>query len=146
MSSYLQALKLIELRKKYHYSQSELGKYLQMSRAGYSQYELGKRTPTHHILLSLSQLYNIPIDELINVNLILSKIPSSNAPGIVNDAKSLHTLGIKCIKAKPKLDLSSLTESDAEFLINFCKLDSASRQRILLYIKACLKQQAKSDS
>lgn len=146
MPSYLQALKLIELRKKHHYSQNELGKYLQMSRAGYSQYELGKRAPTHHVLLSLAQLYNIPIDELINVDLILSKIPSSKAPDIVNDAKALHSLGIKCIKVKPKLDLSSVTETDSEFLINFCKLNSDSRQRILLYIKACLKQQGKSDS
>lgn len=145
MSSYLQALKLMELRIKHNYTQSDLGKYLQMSRAGYSQYEAGERTPTYSVLLSLSQLYRISIDELINEDLFLSEIPSKKAPSIINDSKALYTLGVKCLKTKPKLDIASITDKDTEFLFKFNSLDEISRQRIILYIKTSLKLQRKTN-
>lgn len=145
MSSYLQALKLIELRKKHNYTQNEISKYLQMTRAGYSQYELGKRTPTTDVLLSLAQLYRIDIEELINIELIISGITTDKSLGIISDAKSLHTLGIKCLKTKPKLDLHIINNSDVDFLIKFTKLDAVSQSRITLYMKMLLKQQKKAD-
>lgn len=144
MSSYLQALKLIELRKKYKYTQNDIGKYLQMTRAGYSQYELGKRTPTNDVLLSLAQLYHINIEELINIELIISGIKSDKSSDIINDAKSLHAFGIKCLKAKPKLSLNTLNSGDVDFLIKLSKLDPASQFRITLFMKTLLKQQKKA--
>lgn len=143
MSSYLQALKLIELRKKHKYTQNDISRYLQMTRAGYSQYELGKRTPTNDVLLSLSQLYQIDIEELISVELIVPGINSDKSSDIISYAKSLHTFGIKCLKTKPKLALYNLNSSDVDFLIKFTKLDSASQCRITLFMKTLLKQQKK---
>lgn len=145
MSSYLQALKLIELRKKHKYTQSEISKYLQMTRAGYSQYELGKRTPTNDVLLSLAQLYHIKIEELINIELIMSDMNSNKSLDNINYEKSLHTLGIKCLKVKPKLDLHSLNDKDIDFLIKYMKLDTASQIRLTLYIKILLKKNYKKE-
>lgn len=146
MSSYLQALKLIELRKKHKYTQNDISKYLQMTRAGYSQYELGKRTPTNDILLSLAQLYHIDIEELINVELILSDINPDKSSDIISDAKSLHAFGMKCLKTTPKLALNTLKHSDVDFLIKFMKVDSASQRRITLFMKTLLKQKKKDTS
>ncbi|MEF9941679.1 MAG: helix-turn-helix transcriptional regulator [Lachnospiraceae bacterium] len=63
---YLQLLKnLRTLRKTNHLTQYQLSVMLNTSRQAYSHYEVGKRTPDLDILIHLSQIYNISLDELI---------------------------------------------------------------------------------
>lgn len=57
--------RLRELRVKSGYTQSQIAKILNIDRSTYSYYELGKTTPDISVLVTLSKVFNIPINELL---------------------------------------------------------------------------------
>lgn len=57
--------KLLDLRKKAGLSQEELGNKLDISRQTVSKWEMGKSTPELDKLVSLSEIFNVSLDELI---------------------------------------------------------------------------------
>ena len=57
--------KLLELRKKAGLSQKELGNKLDISRQTVSKWEMGKSTPELDKLVSLSEIFNVSLDELV---------------------------------------------------------------------------------
>ena len=59
------APRLLELRKEYNISQSELCKKLGLSQRLYSYYETGKRIPKTLKLLVIAQFYNVSVDYLV---------------------------------------------------------------------------------
>ena len=56
--------KLKALRKENGYSQADLAKRLQISRASYFNWENGKTKPNWDTLIKMSNIYNIPIGML----------------------------------------------------------------------------------
>ncbi len=56
---------LYEYRKANTLTQNDVGKYLNISRQAYSNYETGKRDPDLGLLVKLSELYNISLNQLI---------------------------------------------------------------------------------
>ena len=66
MSAPLLAFKIKEMRKQHNYTQEYVSHYLNMSRGGYAQYEIDRRTPSLEMLLKLSLLYEVSIDTFIN--------------------------------------------------------------------------------
>lgn len=58
--------KLIKLRKQHGFSQEELGYKLNVTRQTVSKWELGQTVPEMNKLISLSQIYEISLDELTN--------------------------------------------------------------------------------
>jgi len=63
---YKTADRLIELRKKYGYSQDELAERLDISRQAISKWERAESLPDTENLIGLAALYGISIDELIH--------------------------------------------------------------------------------
>lgn len=59
------AFKLKQLRKKKKLTIMNLGKIIGVSKASIIKWEHGEYIPTVDHLVSLSELYNVPIDELI---------------------------------------------------------------------------------
>jgi transcriptional regulator with XRE-family HTH domain len=57
--------KLLDLRKKAGLSQEELGNKLDISRQTISKWEMGKSTPELDKLVSLSEIFNVSLDELV---------------------------------------------------------------------------------
>lgn len=57
--------KLLSLRKVKGLSQDELGSQLKVSRQTISKWELGETTPELEKLISISELFNISLDELV---------------------------------------------------------------------------------
>ena len=57
--------KLLDLRKKAGLSQEELGNKLDISRQTVSKWEMGKSTPELDKLVSLSEIFNVSLDELV---------------------------------------------------------------------------------
>ena len=57
--------KLQSLRKERGLSQDELGSQLKVSRQTVSKWELGETTPEMNKLISISELFNISLDELV---------------------------------------------------------------------------------
>ena len=62
------ATRLIELRKKFNYSQEELASLLNISRQSISKWEKGESVPSIEYIKELARIYNISVDDLINEN------------------------------------------------------------------------------
>lgn len=56
---------LIEERKKRGYTQADIAKILNIGRAAYTSYEIGKNTPTTDSILKLADFYNVSTDYLL---------------------------------------------------------------------------------
>lgn len=57
--------RLRELRVKSGYTQYQIAKILNIDRSTYSYYEIGKTMPDINVLVILSKVFNIPINELL---------------------------------------------------------------------------------
>ncbi|NLJ30820.1 MAG: helix-turn-helix transcriptional regulator [Clostridiales bacterium] len=57
--------RLRELRVKSGYTQYQIAKILSIDRSTYSYYEIGKTMPDITVLLKLSKIFNLPINELL---------------------------------------------------------------------------------
>ncbi len=57
--------RLRELRVKSGYTQFQIAKLLNIDRSTYSYYEIGKTMPDINVLLTLSRIFNIPINEML---------------------------------------------------------------------------------
>lgn len=57
--------RLRELRVKCGYTQYQIAKILNIDRSTYSYYEIGKTMPDITVLLTLSKIFNIPINEML---------------------------------------------------------------------------------
>lgn len=60
------ANRLIEFRKKFGYSQEELGNQLNVSRQSISNWESGEVTPSIDYLKELAKIYGVTLDDLLN--------------------------------------------------------------------------------
>lgn len=58
--------RLRELRIKSGYTQNQIAKILNIDRSTYSYYEIGKTMPDVSVLIILSKVFNIPINELLS--------------------------------------------------------------------------------
>ncbi|EOS53010.1 hypothetical protein C809_00241 [Lachnospiraceae bacterium MD335] len=69
ISKYLQLL-----RKKHNYTQDELAKRLDISRQAVSKWETGSAIPDLEVLLKISKLYGITINDILEPNIPTKKI------------------------------------------------------------------------
>ena len=69
ISKYLQLL-----RKKHNYTQDELAKRLDISRQAVSKWETGAAIPDLEVLLKISKLYGITINDILEPNIPTKKI------------------------------------------------------------------------
>lgn len=65
MDSYKIGENIKSLRLKYDKTQTEVSKILGITFQAYSNYELGKRTPTPDVLYKLANIYNVSVDSII---------------------------------------------------------------------------------
>ena len=57
--------RLREVREQYEYTQSQIAELLNVTQQTYSSYENGRTMPNSDVLLELSKLYGVSVDELI---------------------------------------------------------------------------------
>ena len=69
----LLAIKLKELRKAYNYKQEDIAVGLGITRQTYSHYETGKRSPSPETLFKLAGIYNISVDDLLQLTVELDR-------------------------------------------------------------------------
>lgn len=65
MAILLLAQHLKALRDFYKYTQEYVSSKLNIERPTYSNYELGKRTPTLELIVALAEFYNVTLDDLL---------------------------------------------------------------------------------
>lgn len=68
------ANRLIEFRKKFGYSQEELGNQLNVSRQSISNWESGEVTPSIDYLKELAKIYGVTLDDLLNCDKSLDDV------------------------------------------------------------------------
>jgi transcriptional regulator with XRE-family HTH domain len=100
------------LRKAHHYTQEALGKMLNISRQAYSNYETSKRTPDLDLLVKLSQIYGVTLDELVN--------QSYTPNGIIREQKGPYIPGIEV----ENRDTLYLTLEEVDVIKKYRKIDN----------------------
>lgn len=110
--------KLRNLRESSGLSQGQIASKLYITRAAYSHYETGKRTPTIENLLQLSSLYKINPLELIELS--LSK--NQNNLYDLSEEKSSTNLICKSNKSDDFINnFNNLSQFDQELIIYMTK-------------------------
>lgn len=66
-----------DLREDHDLTQTQIGKILNMSQTGYSQYEIGKNDIPTKVLIELSKYYNTSVDYLLGVTDEIKPYPRS---------------------------------------------------------------------
>ena len=74
MNIYIASKYLQILRKNHHYTQDDLAKKLNVSRQAVSKWETGTTLPNLDVLLKLSKLYGLTINDIIEPEIHLQKI------------------------------------------------------------------------
>lgn len=87
--SVILADKLRELRKAHSYTQDTVASSLGVARQTYSHYETGKRTPDAGTLYKLAGLYEISVDDLIQLTLSLDRNIYYDAPAPTQSSEDL---------------------------------------------------------
>lgn len=67
---------LSKYRIAYGYTQKQLSQTLNISRQAYSNYETGKRDPDLDLLIRLSEIYQISLDQLVHQTFVSPDIPT----------------------------------------------------------------------
>ncbi len=89
MKNMLLAAKLKELRKVYGYTQDYVASALGIVRQTYSHYENGKRRPSPDVLFKLAGLYNISVDDLMQLTIELDRDVYYDAPPPTQSSEDL---------------------------------------------------------
>lgn len=66
-----------ELREDHDLTQTQIGKIINMSQTGYSQYEIGKNDIPTKILIALAKYYNTSIDYILGITDEIKPYPRS---------------------------------------------------------------------
>ena len=73
-----------DMREDHDLTQTEIGKILNMSQTGYSQYEIGKNDIPTKILIELSKYYNTSVDYLLGLTDISKPYPRSKKNKLIS--------------------------------------------------------------
>lgn len=107
MSNIQLAANLRRLRTDHDYTQTQIGRMLNISRQAYSNYETGKRIPDLDLLIRIADIYHVSLEQLIMQ-------PCSGA-GIVRQNSSPYFIGIEVESG----DTIYLTREEVDLLIHY---------------------------
>lgn len=93
-------VKLMQLRLERNSSQSDIADLLNISQQAYSNYENGKSSPSFEMLMEISRIYAISIDELVGNDGFIKNIEGANE--IYHDGVSIGNLIYKLLLLKEK--------------------------------------------
>ena len=161
MSTPLLSLKIKEMRIQHNYTQKYVSHFLNMSRGGYAQYEIDRRTPSLEMLLKLSMLYEVGIDTFINPETIplteeeqaiiwgrektFQEETNYNKNAKIIDPEHLRVIGNLVLHASPELEIQNLSQDDVNFLSTFKSLPTETQDDIKLFCSSKSKQLTKKN-
>ena len=141
MKNELLAKKLKELRKAHSYTQDYVAAVLGVVRQTYSHYETGARTPSTEVLYKLAGLYNISVDDLIQLTLYLDRDIQFDAPAPTQSSEELTELLTYFNNPKNQKKYSLCSYSEKEILYYFGKLSEDDRQELIEFAKIKARKQ-----
>lgn len=126
--------KLRELRKANGYTQDYVASYLGIVRQTYSHYETGKRTPNYDTLYKLAGLYNISVDDMIQLTVVSDEWEEYNdSQSPANKDLSNYLDYLNNPNNSKKFHL--LNRYEKELLYYFEKLSEEDRREIIEFTK-----------
>lgn len=135
MSNSLLPTKLKELRKVYGYTQDYVASALGVVRQTYSHYETGKRTPDHETLFKLAGLYNISVDDLMQLTIELDRNIYYDAPPPTQSSEDLAAFLEYFNNPKNQKKYQYFTNLEKELLYYFEKLTEIDKREIIEFTK-----------
>ena len=131
----LLATKLKELRKAYCYKQEDVAVGLGITRQTYSHYETGKRSPSPEILFKLAGIYNISVDDLLQLTIELDRNIYYDAPAPTQSSESLAEYLEYFNNPNNQKKYQYCTTLEKEILFYFEKLSEMDKKEMIEFTK-----------
>lgn len=106
--------RLIQIRKRFKFTQEETAKRLDVNRTTYTNYEIGKRIPEPETLEKIADLFEVSIDYLFGRNDELADYELTNPN---------HLRRVRCC-----VDGMPITEVQARMVANFIRADRVTNK------------------
>lgn len=126
---------LRELRKLHNYTQDYVAEVLGVVRQTYSHYETGKRTPDSETLYKLAGLYNISVDDLLQLSLSIDTNINFDAPHPTKSSIALANYLDYFSNPKNKKKYQYNTNLEKELLYYFNMISDVDKQEIIAFTK-----------
>lgn len=113
---------LYNYREAHNYTQEKVSKYLNITRQAYSNYETGKRDPDVRLLVKLSELYGITLNQLIL---------DSYTPSVIRESRPPYQTAVE-----PHNNTALfLTEEEAELILKYRNASDEDRYIVQKLLK-----------
>ena len=119
-------MRLKELRKQKHISQTDLAKALNMKQTTISSYEKGKTQPPIEVLIDIANYFNVSLDYLLErqyenkIDLASLSKTKQNIIKMVTQLNELHAIKVE-VYAQSKLDEQEIMHNNTILNNNYIK-------------------------
>lgn len=135
MKNHLLPNKLKELRKAHGYTQDYVASALDIVRQTYSHYETGKRTPSSETLFKLAGLYNISVDDLMQLTMDIDRNIHYDAPSPTQSSDDLADFLEYFNNPNNQKKYQMFSNLEKELLYYFEKISESDKKEIIEFIK-----------
>ena len=142
MNNQLLSTKIKELRKIHGHTQDYVASAIGVVRQTYSHYETGKRTPSSEILFKLAGLYNISVDDLMQLTMDIDRNIYYDAPAPTQSSEDLAGFLEYFNNPSNQKKFQMFNNLEKELLYYFEKLSETDKRELIeiTKIKARKKQ------
>lgn len=135
MNNQLLSTKLKELRKVHGHTQDYVASALDIARQTYSHYETGKRTPNSEILFKLAGLYNISVDDLMQLTMDVDRNIYYDAPAPTQSSEDLAGFLDYFNNPNNQKKYQMFNNLEKELLYYFEKISESDKKEIIEFTK-----------
>ena len=135
MNQSLLSIKLKELRKAHGYTQDYVASALGVARQTYSHYETGQRTPNSEMLFKLSGIYNISLDDLMQLTIELDRNIYYDAPAPTESSEELASFLEYLNNPNNRKKYQLCNNLEKELLYYFEKISEVDKKEIIEFTK-----------
>ncbi len=135
MNNQLLSAKIKELRNAYRYTQDYVASALGIARQTYSHYETEKRTPNAEILFKLAGLYNISIDDLMQLTIDVDRTIYYDAPAPTQSSEDLAGFLDYFNNPINQRKYQHFNNLEKELLYYFEKISESDKREIIEFTK-----------
>ena len=129
------AQKLRELRKAFGYTQDYVASALGLVRQTYSHYEQGKRKPSPETIFKLAGLYNVSVDDLMQLTIELDRDVYYDAPAPSQTSEDLARFLEYFNSPHNKRKFQYMTNLEKELLYYFEQISEVDQREIIEFTK-----------
>ena len=135
MKNQLLPAKLKELRKVHGYTQDYVASALEIVRQTYSHYETGQRTPNSETLFKLAGLYNISVDDLMQLTMDIDRNIYYDAPAPTQSSEDLASFLEYFTNPNNQKKYQMFNNLEKELLYYFEKISEPDKKEIIEFTK-----------